>query len=157
MLQLHRLDSLPPDDDNSIRLKIRRSEVFKDTVYELRKGLDVNSKRLRVVFLGESAVDAGGPMREYLHLLVAAFAQNNSLFGGPLSSRSLKHSVLELERQTFFYIGRIIALSLVYGGPAPSFFTPAVADYIVYGVLKVKATVDDVPDEEIKQKLVMVI
>ena len=66
------------------------------------------------------------------------------------------HSVMELERQTFVYIGRIIALSLLYGGPAPTFFSPAVADYIVHGILKVKATVDDVPDEEVRKKLINV-
>ena len=60
-------------------------------------------------------------------------------------------SVMELERQTFVHIGKIIALSLLYGGPAPSFFSPAVADYIVYGILKVKASVNDVP--EVRKKL----
>lgn len=113
--------------------------------------------RLRVVFLGESAVDGGGPMREYLHLLVAAFARNNSLFCGPMISRTPMHNMTALDKQTFFYVGRIIAISLVYGGPSPSFFSSAVADYITYGVLKVKATVDDVPDEKVKEKLVKVV
>ena len=50
------------------------------------------------------------------------------------------HNVMDLEKQTFVRIRKIIALSLLYGGPAPS---PAVADYIVYGVLgvlKIKAS-----------------
>lgn len=109
-----------------------------------------------MVFVGESAEDAGGPMREYLNLLVAALARKNSLFCGPMSARTPMHSVLDLDNNYFFYIGRIIAISFLYGGPAPSFFTPAVADYIVYGVRGVKATVDDIPDEMMKRKLIKV-
>lgn len=86
-------------------------------------------------------------MREFLHLLMAAVARNNSFFCGREDSRVPMHSLPELEKQTFYYIGRVIALTLVYGGPAPCFFSPAVADYIVYGIQKVKVTVDDVPNK----------
>ena len=68
-------------------------------------------------------------MREYMHLLISAIARKNSLFCGKEHSRVPMHSVMELERQTFVHVGNIIALSLLYGGPAPSFLSPAVADY----------------------------
>ena len=152
LLQIHHLDVLPPDsEENTVRIKIRRRHVLEDTLHKLRNGLDL-SKRLRVIFLGEPAIDVGGPMREYLHLLIATIARKNSWFCGRADARVPMHSVMELEKQTFLYIGKIIALSLLYGGPAPAFFSPAVADYIAYGVLKVKATVDDLPDIEIKKK-----
>ena len=59
----------------------------------------------------------------------------------------------ELEKMTYYYVGVIIALSLLHGGPAPKFFSSAVADYIIYGVKKVNATIDDVPNYTIKQSL----
>ena len=86
-------------------------------------------------------------------MLLAAIAANNSLLCGPDYSRTPHHHVEELERMTFFYIGVIIALSLVHGGPAPQFFSPAVADYIIHGVQGVKATIDDIPHCTTRQSL----
>ena len=37
-------------------------------------------KHLKVTFIGEPAVDAGGPLREYFHLLLRELAENSSLF-----------------------------------------------------------------------------
>ena len=91
-----------------------------------------------------------------LLFLMRCIAQNNSLFCGKENSRVPMHNMLELERRTFYFIGSIVALSLVHGGPAPSFFSPAVADYIVHGVQNVRATIDDVPDEQVQQKLMKV-
>lgn len=156
MLQLHRSDNLPSDlNENSVRIKIRRNFVLENTLEKLENGLDVN-KRLRVIFLDETAVDAGGPMREYLHLLMAAVARNNTLFCGKEDSRVPLHNLRELEKRTFYHIGKIISLSLLYGGPGATFFSPAVADYITYGISRVKATIDDVPTEEVRQKLLKV-
>ena len=45
------------------------------------------------------------------------------------------------------------ALSVMHGGPAPMFLSSAVADYIVYGVQRVKATIADVPNPHIQQLL----
>lgn len=81
------------------------------------------------------------------------FCVNNSLFCGPLTGRVPRHSVLELEKKTFYYVGAIIGLSIIHGGPAPQFFSDAVADYIVRGVQHVKATIEDVPEYEIRKSL----
>ena len=64
---------------------IRRRHVLADTLHKLRNGLDV-TKRLRVTFIGESAVDTGGPLREYFTILMRCIAQNNSLFCGKENS-----------------------------------------------------------------------
>ena len=37
----------------------------------------------------------------------------------------------------------MIATSLVHGGPASKFFSPCVADYLVFGLSGVKATATD--------------
>ena len=54
---------------------------------------------------------------------------------------------------TYYYVGVIVALSLIRGGPAPHFFSSAVADYIVR---KVNTTADDVPNYTLKQSLMKV-
>ena len=122
-------------------------------MHKLRNGLDLN-KQLKVTFIGEPGVDEGGPLREFLFLLVTSIAQNNTLFHGGPTSRVPMHNVVELERMTYYHVGACLALSIIHGGPAPQFFSPAVASYIAYGAKIVKATVDDVPDEGTREQLI---
>ena len=68
-------------------------------------------------------MDQGGPLRECFRLVLVAIAINNTLLCGPDSPCTMNHHIVELERLTF------IALSLVHGGPAPQFFSLAVANY----------------------------
>ena len=142
---------LPPAEDR-VRLVVRRKHVFDDALHRVKSNLDVN-KRLKITFVDEPAVDAGGPLREFFHLLLSSIAQNDRLFSGPPQARSPSHNVAELQQRTFFYIGVFFALSIMHGGPAPMFLSSAVADYIVYGVQRVKATIADVPNPHIQQLL----
>ena len=64
------------------RITVRRKYVLQDTFHKFRNGLDV-SQHLRVVFVGEPAVDVGGPLREYFYLLMKALAQSDMIFSGP--------------------------------------------------------------------------
>lgn len=145
ILHDHRLFVLPIDEDDQVRITVRRKHILGDTFHKLRNGLDVK-KHLKVTFIGEPAVDAGGPLREYFHRLLRDLSQDNSLLCGPQNSRVPRHSVVELEKRSFFHVGVILALSLLHGGPAPQFFSSAVADYITVGIEGVKCTLDDVPD-----------
>ena len=67
-----------------------------------------------------------------------------------------KRSTWLNRKRIHFTIGTMIAMSLVHRGLGPHFFKPAVADYIIYGMSKVKATPSDVPDKEIQQRLIQV-
>ena len=50
----------------------------------------------------------------------------------------------------------MIAVSILNGGPGPSCFSHAVADYLTYGLKKVKATTEDVSDTAVQEKLKLV-
>ena len=102
---------------------------------------------------------AGGPLRELLHLVVADIHRNNTLLCGAPSSHTLTHNIHELEKNTYYHIGALLATSIVHGGPAPSFFCNAVTDFIAFGISKVlvKAIIDDVPDRSVKESLQKVI
>ena len=99
-------------------------------MHKLQNDLDL-CKHLRVTFIGEPAID-GGPMCEYLRLLLGAVISNNSLFCGDTKSRYSQHNVMELNKRTYFHIGQIISMSLVHGGPEPSFFAEPIADYTLW-------------------------
>ena len=77
-------------------------------------------------------------MREYMRLLLGSIVSNNSSFCGDINSRLLRHNVIELNKKTYFHVGQILSITLVHGGPAPSFFAEPIADYILHGLEKVK-------------------
>ena len=145
LLCKHRIKYLPVTRDESQRMVVRRKHLWKDALNRFMSGLD-EKKHIKVTFVGEPAVDQGGPLREFFHLLLCAIGQNNNLFCGDTACRVPLHNMLELSKKTYFYIGMMIATSLVYGGPAPKFFSPCVADYLVFGLSGVKATATDIVD-----------
>ena len=62
------------------RINIRRQFLLQDALKQFnRSSFDV-SKLLRITFLGESAVDTGGPRREFFRLLlIELFSASNLL------------------------------------------------------------------------------
>ena len=48
---------LPPTDETRV---VRRKHVFDDALHRVKSDLDVN-KRIKITFVDEPAVDAGGP------------------------------------------------------------------------------------------------
>ena len=61
------------------RITVRRKSLLEDTLNKCHSGRDLN-RNLSILSVGESAVDAGGPLKEFLFLAVSAIANNNSLF-----------------------------------------------------------------------------
>jgi hypothetical protein len=49
--------------------------------------------------------------------------------------------------------GKFVALSILHGGPASTFFAPCVIDYLFGGISGVKPRVADVPDCIIRDKI----
>lgn len=74
-----------------------------------------------MTFLGESAVDGGGHRREFFMLLINAIRENNSLLDGPSTNRVLRHNTTALQEELYLCVGKMIALSIVHGGPGPYF------------------------------------
>lgn len=50
-------------------------------------------------------------------------------------------------------MGKAIALSIVNGGPGPTFLAPVVVDYLFGGITCVKPSVEDVLDETVRSKI----
>lgn len=92
-------------------------------------------------------------MWEYLRLLLSAIVSNDSVLSDDSDKRILRHNIIELNRSTYLYVGKIISMSLVHGGPAPSFFSERVADYILFRLEKVKCRFEDVQDPIMRAKI----
>lgn len=50
--------------------------------------------------MSEPAIDDGGPLQEYLRLLLGAVVSNDSLFCGDINSCYLQHNDNELSEKT---------------------------------------------------------
>ena len=90
---------------------------------------------------------------EFLHILMGAIATNNSLFNCVKDCRVPAPNMAAFQRNTYKHIGQMMAVSLIHGGPVPTFLAPSVVDYFVRGVKYVKASPEEVPIPTIKQKL----
>ena len=143
LLSNHCSEILSDDKDNVHRIKARRKHIWEDALNIFKRGIPA-SKHLRVTFLGEAAVDAGGPLWEFFRLLLGEISRNGSLFCGSDTTRVPLHNVAALTKQTFKYIGCMAGASLLNGGPAPNFFANIVADYILLRIERVKVKLEDV-------------
>ena len=76
------------------------------------------------------------------------------IFSGEEGRRIPRHSMLELENRTYYCVGKVLALSLMHGGPAPRFFARTVVDYIFNGMAD--ASPFDVPDQAVRESLIKV-
>ena len=90
MIKQHRANFLYEDDFNVHRITVRRGHILDDTLVALCSNFD-EKKHIRVRFLGEPAVDEGGPRREFFMLLMGAIANSSSLLDGPPNRRVLRH------------------------------------------------------------------
>ena len=95
-------------------------------------------------------MDAGGPCREYFRLLMQEIMNNNNLFQGEMYVRLPCHNMKELECGTFKVLGQMMSLSIVHDGPGPQCLAGSVVDYLLYGLHRVHASVEDVPDYSLK-------
>ena len=152
ILLKQRTKFLPADTSKYQRIIVRRRHLFEDALHRFRSGVDFH-KYIHVTFIGEPAVDAGGPLREFLRLLMEEIASNNSLFSGADEHRVPAQNMSAFEKQTYRYIGQMIAVSLIHGGPAPTFLAPSVVGYILKGIRGADPQVKEVPNLHVRQKL----
>ena len=109
----HRATVLLPNVLDAHRITVRHGNIFDDTLFVLKGGIDDN-KHIRGGFLGkliksqvsylllkgsvgEPAIGQGGPKREVFMVLLNAILNKSSLLEGPLNSRVLQHNTRSLQ------------------------------------------------------------
>ena len=140
--------------DEVNRVTIRRNHIWKDAIRALSRPTFDPTLRVRVTFVGEEAVDGGGPCREFFCLALQEIADDGTIFQGPLQSRFLVHNLQALASRKFFYAGMMIAISLANGGPQFACLAEALYVYLCHGFSGNYAVdVSLIPDHEIQGKL----
>ncbi|XP_039866137.1 G2/M phase-specific E3 ubiquitin-protein ligase-like isoform X1 [Simochromis diagramma] len=99
----------------------------------------------------EDGMDNGGPKREFLTLLMKCL-RSRRIFDGPEDSKFLTFDSAAAREDEYFLAGRMIATSLVHGGPGPAFLSKTLYQHLI-GTTKsdvVEVTIEDVTDEATK-------
>lgn len=127
----------PERGHDTIRLNLRRSEVFMDSFHQLkvRSPSEMHGK-LRIQFVGEEGLDAGGLTREWYGLLSREmFNPNYALFipsANGVSFQPNSMSSINTEHIQFFkFVGRIIGKALCDGYPLDLYFTRSFYKHIL--------------------------
>ena len=107
---------------------------------------------MRITFVGEEAVNDGGPRREFFTLALQEMAKDGNILQGPEYSRILIHNVRALASRKFFCAGMLVAVSLTNGGPGLACLAEAVFAYIGNGIQgTIHPDLRLIPDEEIQK------
>ena len=141
------------DKTNHQKITIRRRELLKDTFRQFKRTTFDVTNMIRVAFLAKSAVDGGGPRREFFRLLLADIFTVSGLFVGYPSSVTAAHNVVSLENGDYAIAAKMVVTSIVQGGLAPHCFSAAIADYIVYDEIKSPVNLYDIADTDVREKM----
>ena len=136
------------------RLINRRKHIWKDAVRAMSRSTFAPRQSIDVTFVGEEAVDDGGPSRKFFHLALSEIANDSTLFQGPMHSRSFLHNGQALLERKYFYAGQLVAVSLGNEGPGLTCLSEAAYSYLCHGLpLKVTPKIDELSDSELIEKL----
>lgn len=141
-------------------IPVRRREVWKDTLRAMKQPTFSFSKGVNINFVSfsnklEEAVDEGGPTREYFRLLMKALSGNSGLFCGQENRRTAGHNLSALHKGDYQRVGQCIAMSVLYNGPGPHFFSETVANYLLH-IPITTVPLEDIPDYEVREKVMQV-
>ena len=124
--------------------------MWKHSKVKLKRQLKSSLKPIRIVFIGEPAFDAGGPLREFFTLYFDAAARNNIQVTS--SSFTLLHNVKKLNNGDFGRFGLLIAVVLIYGCPGAR----NMQESLVCALLDLPINdgkIEHIPDFDIQTKL----
>lgn len=100
----------------------------------------------------EGAIDAGGPKREFLRLLLKELF-SSYIFSGTENCKYLNMSLPALNDDLYFYAGMGVSLSLIHGGPGPRCFSETTYKSLFEDTTLIPLTIEDVQDFDLRDKL----
>lgn len=142
-------------DSNQLSFYVQRSKVWKQVLNEMQESL-VETSQISVEFIGEPAVDTGGPTREMFSLVFKQVA-TSGITRGEVPNMTFMHDQQALNNHHYKVLGQLVALCFLNCGNGPHFFCPILANYIVGTSYQASPTelLSQLPEEnrEIKEKL----
>ncbi len=126
------LKKLKPPPVAPLRLTVSRATIFSDCVAFFKQRNFDFKKPLKVTFEGEPAIDGGGPRREFFTIAIRSLLSPSAtprLFEGRNGRFLPMHNTDALRANLFKVAGRMVASSIMQGGPGFPVFPMSVYAY----------------------------
>ncbi|XP_045143889.1 G2/M phase-specific E3 ubiquitin-protein ligase isoform X1 [Echinops telfairi] len=137
------------------KLYINKANVW-NSALDIFKNQNFNpSCIIEVAYLNENdnfGRELPGSKHEFLSILMQHL-ENSSLFEGSLS-KNLSLNSQALKENLYYEAGKMLAISLVHGGPSPGFFSKTLFNCLVYGPENTQPILDDVSDFDVAQIII---
>ncbi|XP_052240257.1 uncharacterized protein LOC127850897 isoform X3 [Dreissena polymorpha] len=117
-------------DEDPLTLEVRRNFVLRDALQYIRVSQEDLHSPLHIRFLGEQGIDLGGLRREFWTLFLYQVSHSTFITGRP-GRLAFQKNFIEQRKRTFYYLGQLVALSVLQDGPGLPIFSDIVTDYIL--------------------------
>ena len=106
-------------------------KIYKNPELDIQKSPEIN-------FEGEMAADAGGPKKEYFYSAIESLFKVDPIFGIALFTGERGHYIPVMNMDAiasgcFKMVGKLLAHSVLRGGPGLPGLAPAISKYLVSG------------------------
>jgi len=143
------------DLENAVNsIHIRRNHMWHDALRAISKSTFDPLLPVRITFIGEPAVDDGGPRREFFSLALKKMSEDGTIFQGSLECRSFVHNIQGIQTRRFFYAGLFVGISLANGGPGLGCLAKSIYSYLSHGLQKRREfREEEIPCDKVKEQL----
>ncbi|XP_076983153.1 G2/M phase-specific E3 ubiquitin-protein ligase isoform X1 [Tamandua tetradactyla] len=141
----------------SKRLYINKASIWNSALDGFRNQNFNPAYSIEVTYVNENDTfgrEHPGSKQEFLSLLMQHL-ESSSLFEGSLS-KNLSLNDQALKENLYYEAGKMLAISLVHGGPSPGFFSKTLFNCLVYGPENTQPILDDVSDFDVAQIIIRI-
>jgi hypothetical protein len=114
-----------------MRIDVRRSQLVEDALRAAAKKKFDPSKSLKVTFVGEFAIDHGGPLRDFFRLF--SLRCSEIYLRGGARGKYFDGNAAAVQDRIFFRMGQFFSMSVVQVGIGFPFLCEAIFKYICEG------------------------
>ncbi|XP_033756612.1 uncharacterized protein LOC117339234 isoform X2 [Pecten maximus] len=144
--------------ENPCEIVIMRSDLLKSALRVMRRESFNFCEPFKVTYSGEDGDDLGGPRREFLRGLMAEIC--GKIFQGQEGQKFFRHDLEKLSQGFYELAGKLVAFSLLHGGPGIPVLHPAVANVVLDGEVAMETETlplleDCIFDWETREKLIL--
>ncbi|XP_041430742.1 G2/M phase-specific E3 ubiquitin-protein ligase isoform X3 [Xenopus laevis] len=154
---LHNL-RLQINTDSVCTMLIQRETLWESSIECFQNSKFCPSGTLRVKFtkhkFRKECKQSNGSLSEYFGLLLNAIRSSPLLEGSEHKNIALNFEALQ--DKLYYEAGRMVALALIHGGPAPGFFSQTLFRCLLYDPQLVLPSVEDVADPNVVQAILTI-
>ncbi|OCT68723.1 G2/M phase-specific E3 ubiquitin-protein ligase [Xenopus laevis] len=144
--------------DSVCSMLIQKESLWKSSIECFQNSKFCPSSTLQVKFskhkLRAECQQPNGALPEYFGLLLNAM-RNSPLLEGS-EHKNIALNLEALQDNLYYEAGRMVALALIHGGPAPGFFSQTLFRCLIYDPQHVLPSVEDVADPNVAQAILTI-